>query len=1466
MKKSLAIICAVAVLITSLCGTFLLSNASGSTSTVVQLPTYVDASGNPVTQTAGSAPNADVFKTKISYKEMSVNVLEAPDTLLPLPDLFEVGTTAEGWHDFQINVKKASSLSKGLMVYMEAPVVEGGFSPQITIKTTNEENSSVYSHAANNTGTWYTLADGQSEWTAVPVQSDKGYGPIVPSGFKGYLYVPFDDNNFSNKPSNKYLTGIYLWVTRTRDGYDCPIPEGQSLVISAPISVTAVESNNLPSAAKVTDGTTEYDYFARNALEGTFVSFPTSNIAADASIVEVKNTTDLPFDAMYEIDAAGQATKNKNSVSITPTAGRGLLMYVDGPVTSSDFRFSIYVDHVNSTGNRQAYLYSAPFYLLAEGTDSWVLPSSALRTHYGVDVANFRGYVYVNFADLNQIPSEVVTEDSLIKGVTIELYMGTIPAGDKVRFSSPAIVSGNLSTTTLPDGVKVNDGSAVYKYFAYLDEINKGGIPDSISIVNPATLRAPVVIGQVNAEISTNSVNRGPDVTTTVVAKPGGIGDKPGFKLTGGKADVYGLGTYYYNKSESQGAKAIVVYIDSDNIERKYWITTNATLATGETGKYYHTNNFAVSYMADGDKEYTPATQSGYYFTLPANFKGNVKFDLTNGGKNSFTIAMTEQIGFQTNSGAIAEGESIQIGNPVFVFHDSNNNLYTYGQVYDATSGDELGMIKNPGTSATTPPAGDDDDSSSDDSSSDDSSSDDSSSDDSSSDDSSDDTSSGGSSDDTSSGGTGSDPTPTQPDYKVDPYTGAAIDYSKLSIQNVTVARVNGVVTIGGAVPASVNAPAITKPGLSAGTVTAVDSILGITKYPSFKVNKDSGTYDDWGNYLTMSHDTALTKDVIELWHYIKLPAGKENVQINTQYNFTKNGSETANPYAAYVINGKASIMAKGEKEWTTVDVKNYVFTLPKGFEGYVRYTTNNLYATYGGTTDEFKVDTEKRLTNSIIKLFGLSASDDVYIAPTIVVTKGGSVPYAAFVDGETNAARNITTGKVLNTTDLKDYIGVEGNENLNKDTAPKIDYTIPKYNGTKYEYGNYEFARVKQFILNANVAKGYIIPQEAFSDGHADKNNDYTKLIDTTIGISKMPLFSITKTTGSPAELKGEPSASVANWSIDHTVEAQKNCGAVMQYIKLPAGLEKPFVGVYMNAYDNDMLPKNIAPYSGAMLYMQKGTTEWQTAKITAYWAELPKGFEGYIMLETSPLKSQNGGGDWAADWSVYNYNLRVANLKDQTVIASAPFWVEKKGDIDYAAYLNDETKAVRDIFTGKVLKKEDVIKPLKIGDTIVKLPDYTDDAYSAFISNKDALSSGTANVEWDAIDNVAKYVVRVFKKVNTDDGIAYTFVAETETAETSASITGLDLNTQYAIVVYGYDAKDNEIFVFDYINASTAGGVSAPTTPQTPTTPGLVDDVEDEGTNWLLIGLIAGGAVLLIGAAVVVILVVAKKRKTKI
>lgn len=1473
MKKSLAIICAVAVLITTLCGTFLLSSASAGEYSEAVIPGFATnhGKGEAITPVIGEAVGEDVILK--SGGGATIGKFAENTSSIPFPALIEFGhddvVPSEWGSYFNFYLDDTAVAGKGYIFYVEAPA-STPFS--IYAYGSYNDNQMFRGNAGNGAVPYmYALEEDDTEWQQLSYASN-GYRVEVPAGFKGYVYSPFrflSSSNYANTP--KASAG---------DLIDCgfyngfiTINEGEKALLSAPIIVAGNPTDDtLPAVKGITFGGVNYDFFGEPVGEDKEPVY--DSIPKDVSIAEVAELKsqlaygmgidDIPLTTL-NTNVAKSAGFDVNVVApvgisgrpaIKVTGGTGaadaelglptiyfhdnkkpataLMFYIDS--TDAERKYYPVMGTKDANGADQyTQTYNGKVWIMADGATEWTeIPISA---YYFTLPAGFKGSVKLDYTNYKFYYGPEVTGVHQLGLKTI----GTIASGDAIVIGNPVHITRDCFNNKFILGsiVDANSNNVIG---------NIDGVVDIPAVTPPADETTDFLEGATEIFAPKGQLTiSGSTGTLTEIESICPVTDNKSAKVTG-----YTSGTIADFKFSEKADKAIgvIVYVKTSTPNPEFKIATGAWVygANGvEDGTYkWPSTSYAsgqMYYLAKGATkwEQTKAASQTYHRQIPApnGFEGYIYFPFNSNVAQNVKCesAIVEYVYAQM----VANTGDVEMSSWMNVKSFNPDTVY-------ATIGTEkcIDMLTGDGYKA---PDG-------------------SSSDDTSSGGSSDDTSSGGSSDNTSSGGSssgGSEPAPTQPDYKADPYTGAAIDYSKFSIQNVTVGKLNAVVEVGKEVPkAALTSPKSDSKGIVAGTITAIDNKLAYTKYPMFKINKTSGTPVDGVAFASFSLDAAVSpKNPVEILYYVEVPTG-EDIIASAQWNFY---NEADLAYYNIMYNGSCSLMATGEKEWKQVSVSAYNFTIPAGFKGYVKFAVRNIHAqdnSPAGGKDTFLADTNKVLKSTSLFLYNLNSNQDVYLSAPLLVTKAGSVPYVAFVDGETNAARNLFTGKVMTANDLKEFAGVEGNENLNQGEAPAIDYKIPAYKGTKYEYGNYEFARIRQYVLAKNVAKGYIIPQEAFTDGHADKNNDYTKLVDTTLGISKMPLFSITKSTGDPTQ----KNIALGTWHPDYRNEANKGAGAIMQYLKLPKDLESPMVQLTFNFYNEKLVGRNVAPYNDVVYYMQKGTTEWVSTKVTAYWFELPKGFEGYIMMETAKFSHQGGGdgADYSPNWVLYNYNVNIPNLKNQTVVASAPFLLDKKGDIDYAAYLNDEKNAVRNIFTGKVLKKEDVIKPLKIGDTLVKLPDYTTD-FSAAIADKAALSSGTAVVEWDSIDNATKYVVRVFKKVNTDDGIAYNFVAEAETTDTKATINDLELNTQYAIVVYAYDAKNNEIAVFDYINASTAAGATnAPVKPSTPTTPGVADDDDDSaGFPWILVAAIAAGVIVLAAVAVVVIVIVAKKRKAK-
>ena len=201
------------------------------------------------------------------------------------------------------------------------------------------------------------------------------------------------------------------------------------------------------------------------------------------------------------------------------------------------------------------------------------------------------------------------------------------------------------------------------------------------------------------------------------------------------------------------------------------------------------------------------------------------------------------------------------------------------------------------------------------------------------------------------------------------------------------------------------------------------------------------------------------------------------------------------------------------------------------------------------------------------------------------------------------------------------------------------------------------------------------------------------------------------------------------------------------------------------------------------------------------------------------------------------------------------------------WATFHNDE-KFARDVFTGAVLKRTDIIKPTAVGDILKKMPDATTEL-KAKLADKSQLGNGKATVSWGEVDGASSYTVRVFVTQSGATGLVYKCVGVFDATGTSVEVTGLEANKRYTAVVYAYDASGNEVAIFDYIQINTVG--AKPDKDEKPKKDNAVigateeEPVEEGGMNIVvLIAIIAGGVLLLAVAAIVTIIVI-KKRKVK-
>lgn len=384
-------------------------------------------------------------------------------------------------------------------------------------------------------------------------------------------------------------------------------------------------------------------------------------------------------------------------------------------------------------------------------------------------------------------------------------------------------------------------------------------------------------------------------------------------------------------------------------------------------------------------------------------------------------------------------------------------------------------------------------------------------------------------------------------------------------------------------------------------------------------------------------------------------------------------------------------------------------------------------------------------------------------------------------------------------------------------------------------DYGNASFSRIRQATLDATVEKGKNIPAAAFWDQSEDKQNGNTRLTNSTVGISDHPMFRVTRSTGA----KTDDNSVIRVASLYTDRESSINAEALMYYLEIPEEITTPTVQFSWNMYDSSGEYKNGHIYNGSCAYLEEGSKRWVKSKIEGYWFSLPAGFSGYVRFETADIDNA-----YADDWQLITTHIYMPNLNNNTILMSAPFIVEDLGDIGHAAYINDETAAVRDLFSGETLSREQATVTLSVGETLDEMPEATTDLALKLVDEAE-LSKLKAEFEWDAYEGAAGYSLRLFKKTNSADGIVYEYVSEVKADSAKAAVEDLEDNARYAVSVSALSEDGTELAVYEYVNIHAVAGSAA-----------------QGGLSPTLIIVIAVAAVAVI-AVVVVIILVSKKKK---
>ena len=150
-----------------------------------------------------------------------------------------------------IKVKENDIAAHGMMLYVKTENDSKPYGIQVYI-------NGKYQYS----GSAYALKRGSSAWESVGFASQ--YGPVLESGFEGYVYFPFVGGfaELDNTAINTYT--LYLTAGNNSEG-QAIYEEGRSIIVSKPVAITSDLGDNPPSPEMLKFGNETKSYFTESA-------------------------------------------------------------------------------------------------------------------------------------------------------------------------------------------------------------------------------------------------------------------------------------------------------------------------------------------------------------------------------------------------------------------------------------------------------------------------------------------------------------------------------------------------------------------------------------------------------------------------------------------------------------------------------------------------------------------------------------------------------------------------------------------------------------------------------------------------------------------------------------------------------------------------------------------------------------------------------------------------------------------------------------------------------------------------------------------------------------------------------------------------------------------------------------------------------------------------------------------------
>lgn len=168
-----------------------------------------------------------------------------------------------------------------------------------------------------------------------------------------------------------------------------------------------------------------------------------------------------------------------------------------------------------------------------------------------------------------------------------------------------------------------------------------------------------------------------------------------------------------------------------------------------------------------------------------------------------------------------------------------------------------------------------------------------------------------------------------------------------------------------------------------------------------------------------------------------------------------------------------------------------------------------------------------------------------------------------------------------------------------------------------------------------------------------------------------------------------------------------------------------------------------------------------------------------------------------------------------------------------------------------------------MKRGDLLTELPVATNDGEIRF-TDLSRVETGEFSLEWDAVEGAASYSVRLLFNINymeDDSALNFLYDEEVKTDKTSATVTGLQYQRRYTVLVYALDAEGKDMAVLDSMPVFTYPVTLWEEGTEEPE----FDDVKGGVSQTAILIIIASATAVVLIAAVIIVIVVLKKPAKK-